>query len=159
MRCCFLFFSFSIHSLHIYWYGFKSLLWDIQRNSQRDWWRQIMQPHRASRAIYIFCTCPQLNAQLFTRVLLVALQFVSLIGLNLTRCSSNSLNGDIKSVNTVLFNPQNYFQKASSPLRGHQTRFKVHVFITGCPPHETTAEWSRLCSTKMKEKSSDKSDA
>lgn len=45
----------------------------------------------------------------------------------LTRCSGNSLNSYIKSVNTVLFNLQNYFQKASSPLRGHQTRLKVHV--------------------------------
>lgn len=46
---------------------------------------------------------------------------------SLTRCSGNSLNSYIKSVNTVLFNLQNYFQKASSPLRGHPTRFKVHV--------------------------------
>lgn len=74
-----------------------------------------------------FYTCLQLKTRLFTDVLFVDVQFVPLIWFNLTWCSSNSLNSYIKSVNTVLFNPQNYFQKASSPLRGHQTRFKVHI--------------------------------
>lgn len=67
-------------------------------------------------------------------------------------CSSNSLNSYVKSVNTVLFNLPNYFQKASSALRGHQTRFKVHIFITTClppwPPQNeggfTTQRWKEV---------------
>lgn len=66
-------------------------------------------------------------AQWLTHGLLVRCAVSLSFRFRLTPCSGNSLNSYIKSVNTVLFNLQNYFQKASSPLRGHQTRFKVHV--------------------------------
>lgn len=67
----------------------------------------------------------------------VSLSFLS----RLTRCSSNSLNSYIKSVNTVLFNLQNYFQKASPPMRGHQMRFKVHILSQ--PAFHREHRWTR----------------
>ncbi len=83
-------------------------------------------------------------------MLFVDVQFVSLIWFNLTWCSGNSLNSYIKSVNTVLFNLQNYFQKASSPLRGHQTRFKVHI-LSQPAYHRDHRRTREALHTKMKE--------
>ena len=82
-------------------------------------------------------------------MLSVNVQFVPLIRSNLTWCSSNSLNSYIKSVNTVLLNLQNYFQRARPPLRGHQTRFRC-TFYHKLPTTVTTAEWERLSTQRWK---------
>lgn len=104
-----------------------------------------------------FCTCLQLKAQLLTDALFVDVQFVALIWFNMTLCSSNSLNGYIKSVNTVLFNPQNYFQKATLPLRGHQTRFKVDI-LSQPAYHRDRCRMREALREKGERKSRDKSE-
>lgn len=51
----------------------------------------------------------------------------------------------------MLFNLQNYFQKASSPLRGHQTRFKVHI-LSQPAYHRDHRRMREALHTKMKKR-------